>query len=96
MKTNKNEQSLPEIVMLSGTTLNSIIQKIDSLHEKLDSIKSKKLDSQYLTAMEFMEKTKLSRSTFDDLRLKNQLKGVIKKGRKIYIPASEVTRFFEG
>lgn len=51
-------------------------------------------DIDFLTAKQFMEKTHMCRSTFDELRNHNKLK-VIKKGRKIFVPNSEVQRYFE-
>jgi hypothetical protein len=47
----------------------------------------------YLTAIEFMNAVHIRRSKFDQLVTGNKIK-TIKKKRKIYVPASEVERFF--
>ena len=49
--------------------------------------------SEYLTSQEFMEATKIKRSKFEHLVKTNQIKS-IKKIRKLYIPASEIDRYF--
>lgn len=48
---------------------------------------------EYLTVAEFMEACKISRWTFNLLREKNKIK-VIQKSRKLYVPATEVNKFF--
>jgi Helix-turn-helix domain len=60
------------------------------------SEKSKEVDTHlptHLSAREFMDLTKMSRSRMDRLISKNLIKS-LKKGRTLYIPASEVERFF--
>jgi hypothetical protein len=47
----------------------------------------------YLTAVEFMKAVKICRSKFDQLAATSKIK-VIKKKRKIYVPLSEVDRYF--
>ena len=47
----------------------------------------------YLTAKEFIVAVSIGRSKFDQLIAANQIKS-IKKERKIYIPATEVERYF--
>ena len=37
----------------------------------------------------------MSRASFDEKRAKNEFK-VIKKSRKLYVPATEVKKYFEG
>jgi hypothetical protein len=51
--------------------------------------------TQYLTPIEFMTETKISRWKFDALREYNKLK-VIQRGRKLYVPRTEVQRYFAG
>jgi excisionase family DNA binding protein len=48
----------------------------------------------YFTVEEFCEKIKASRWKFEKLRSEHGLK-TFKRGRKIYIPAEEVDRYFE-
>ena len=44
---------------------------------------------------EFMEKAKMCRWKFNQLRSKNKI-NVIQRGKKLFVPASEVRRYFEG
>ena len=46
-----------------------------------------------ITAKEFMNAVRICRSKFDQLVNRNKIK-IIRKGRKIYVPISEVDRFF--
>ena len=46
-----------------------------------------------ITAKEFMSAVRICRSKFDQLVNRNKIK-IIRKGRKIYVPISEVDRFF--
>ncbi len=50
--------------------------------------------TEYLTAQEFMDAVKIKRWKFNQLKDNNQIR-VIQKSRKIYIPHSEVRRYFE-
>lgn len=54
---------------------------------------SKEPEEEYITAEMFMNKVIISRSTFDELRDKNQIR-VIQKNRKLYLPKSEIHRYF--
>ncbi len=49
--------------------------------------------SGFLTALEFMYAVKIKRWKFDQLVNENKIKAV-KKKRKIYVPISEVERYF--
>lgn len=60
----------------------------------IDDVKSQ-TPEEYLTVPEFMERCKISRWTVNDLRDKGRIK-TIQIGRKLYIPFSEVNRFFRG
>lgn len=46
-----------------------------------------------ITAIEFMSAVKICRSTFDQLVLNNKIK-TIKRRRKIYVPVTEIDRYF--
>jgi hypothetical protein len=46
-----------------------------------------------ITAMEFMAAVRIRRTKFDKLVAASKIK-IIRKGRKIYVPVSEVDRFF--
>jgi excisionase family DNA binding protein len=47
----------------------------------------------YLSVKEFMKAVRIGRTKFDQLVASNHVK-VIRKGRKIYIPSTEVQRYF--
>lgn len=49
----------------------------------------------YIPATMFMERTFMSRSNFDELRRKNKVR-VLQKERKLFVPESEIKRYFEG
>lgn len=51
--------------------------------------------TEYLTAREFMDKTKIGRWKFNNLRDENKIQA-IQRGLKLYVKASEVRRYFEG
>lgn len=48
--------------------------------------------NRYITAQEFMDALSISRSTFDLLREENKI-NVIQKGRKLYLPETEIDRY---
>jgi hypothetical protein len=47
----------------------------------------------HITAKEFMAAVRICRSKFDQLVGQNKIR-IIKKRRKIYVPTSEVDRYF--
>jgi hypothetical protein len=49
--------------------------------------------SPYITANEFMDAVRIRRSKFDQLVSENKIE-TLKKGRKIYVKSSEVSRYF--
>ena len=49
----------------------------------------------YLTANEYMAEIKVKRWKFNQLKDSNKIK-VIQRGNKLYVPATEVRRYFEG
>lgn len=49
--------------------------------------------SPYITAKEFMAAVRICRSSFDKLVQQNKLM-TLKKGRKVYVVATEVSRYF--
>ena len=49
--------------------------------------------SKFITAKEFMEAVKIRRTKFDQLVQTNRIK-IIKKLRKIYVPITEIDRYF--
>ena len=51
--------------------------------------------TEYVTPQEFMTETKMSRWKFDALRDCGALKA-IQRGRKLYVPRTEIQRYFAG
>jgi hypothetical protein len=47
----------------------------------------------YITAKEFMDAVRIKRTKFDQLVAENKVQ-ILKKGRKIYLLATEVERYF--
>jgi hypothetical protein len=78
-----------EIEQLRSTQL-QILEAIKTLHS--NSSKSTQPPT-YLTAVEFMRAVKICRTKFDQLSASSKIH-VIKKKRKLYVPFSEVERYF--
>jgi hypothetical protein len=64
-----------------------------NLLRELSTNKSTGVYINHITAREFMEAVRIKRTKFDQLVVTNKIK-VIKKRRKIYVPVSEVERYF--
>jgi len=79
-----------EIEQLKSTQL-QILEAIKTLHSNNSSKPTS--PPAYLTAVEFMRAVKICRSKFDQLSATGKLR-VIKKKRKLYLPFSEVERYF--
>jgi hypothetical protein len=78
-----------EIEQLKSTQL-QILEAIKTLHS--NNNKSAPPPT-YLTAVEFMRAVRICRSKFDQLSAGSKIR-VIKKKRKLYVPFSEVERYF--
>lgn len=76
-----------------------LLQLITSQQEILHQLKELKTTRSpatvvnYVTAMEFMEMVHIRRTRFDQLVQKNKIK-IIRVGRKIYVPKTEIERYF--
>lgn len=92
---NNKVSEIPTIVMLPSSVLDKLQRTQEQILEKLENIQPGSSNDEYLTAVQFMEKVKISRATFDEKRANNEIK-VISKGRKLYVPSSEIRRYFEG
>lgn len=66
-----------------------ILELLKGLHSKGPA----GIPVRHITAKEFMESVRIKRTKFDQLVLHNKIK-IIKKRRKIYVPVSEVERYF--
>lgn len=84
------------MVMLPNSTLEKLQMTQEKILLELERMKSSSSNvDEYLTAVEFMERVKISRATFDEKRANNEFK-VIKKNRKLYVPFAEIKRYMEG
>lgn len=72
-------------------TLSEVAEKLTT-QSSLPKIKA--VSSPYITAKEFMSAVRICRSSFDKLVNKGKIM-TIKKGRKVYVVASEVDRYFK-
>ncbi len=61
---------------------------------RLQNGKKEIIQVKNITALEFMAAVRIRRTKFDQLVANNKIK-TIKKGRKIYVPISEVDRYFQ-
>ena len=73
--------------------IRELVQKLTDLQLSLNTPPHRKV-SPYITAKEFMAAVRICRSNFDKL-VGGQKIMTIKKGRKIYVVASEVERYFK-
>lgn len=91
-----NMQSM-NLVMIPEVELNNIKTSQVEILAQLKSMKSSPSPKEgfpnHITAKEYMTAVKICRSKFDQLVSANKIK-TIKKKRKIYLPASEVERYF--
>ena len=78
-----------ELEQLKSTQL-QILEAIKTLNSDPGKSSSPPM---YLTAVEFMRAVKICRSKFDQLSARSKIR-VIKKKRKLYVPFSEVERYF--
>jgi hypothetical protein len=68
-------------------------QEILKQLQNLLSLKTSTVPIRHITAIEFMKAVRIKRTKFDQLVNQNEIK-TIKKKRKIYVPISEVERYF--
>jgi hypothetical protein len=66
-----------------------ILQQLKNHKDRNASVISVK----YITAKEFMAAVRIKRTKFDQLVHTNKVR-IIKKSRKIYVPVSEIDRYF--
>ena len=71
-------------------TQKEILKKLENLQPK---VTSQTIPIKHITAKEFMNAVRICRSKFDQLVASSKVK-TIKKKRKIYLPISEVDRYF--
>ena len=90
-----NLQSMNLVIIPQEELANiqSTQQEILRQLQSLQSDSSKAVPIRHITAKEFMAAVRICRSKFDQLVIENKIK-TIKKRRKIYVPTSEVDRYF--
>ena len=91
-----NVQEMTSLVVLPLQDLNVLKATQQEILQQLKELRAHQahpLPAAHLTALEFMAAVKICRSTFDGLVSRGKIR-VIKKKRKIYVPLSEVERYF--
>jgi len=86
------------LVMIPFEEWDAFKQSQKIILDRLDQINKIKVPDRpvvagYMTAVDFMNAVHIRRSKFDQLVAGNKIK-TIKKKRKIYVPVTEVERFF--
>jgi hypothetical protein len=85
------------LVMIPQEELTNLKTTQQEILFRLKEIQSKPVNNtliqDHITAREFMSAVRICRSKFDQLVLANQIK-TVKKSRRIYVPASEINRYF--
>ncbi len=84
-------------VILPTSEWQEIKKRLEEIRQKLESPVVQKVNthvvSPYITAKEFMAAVRICRSNFDKLVNRGKIK-TLKKGRKVYVLATEVGRYF--
>ena len=90
-----NKESL-NLVMIPQEELYSLRSTQKEILQQLKELRSTHAGSipiKNITAIEFMKAVRICRTKFDELASSNKIR-VIKKRRKIYVPVSEIDRYF--
>ena len=89
-----NAITIPQIVMIPEHELKQIKETQGKILEKLEFLQlNEKPQSQYITAIEFMDAVRIRRSKFDELVSTNKI-STLKRSRKIYVPITEISKYF--
>lgn len=84
------------LVMIPGEELSAIKKQLELVLTELKSLQGPKPPAYkegFITAKEFMTAVRIGRTKFDQLVAAGKIK-TIKKLRKIYVPVTEVSRYF--
>lgn len=84
------------LVMISKEDLSTLISAQQDILNQIKELKARGptgVPLNHITALEFMAAVRIKRTKFDQLVAKNKIR-VIKKRRKIYVPISEIDRYF--
>jgi hypothetical protein len=91
----KTTQELPSVFLVLADLVKQMHENQRAIMDKLHNMNTESpTSSEYITATEFMDALRIRRSKFDELRHQNLIK-TLEKGRKIYVPSSEIKRYFE-
>lgn len=86
---------LPSVFLVLADLVKQMHENQRAIMDKLHNLNTESpTSSEYITATEFMDALRIRRSKFDELRHQNLIK-TLEKGRKIYVPSSEIKRYFE-
>lgn len=89
---NKGEGSNTRLTLVDQSDLDKIYDLLKYICHKLDEKPAQQAD--YIKAKEFMASVGIKRTKFDQLMASELLK-VRRKGRRIYVLATEVKRYFD-
>jgi hypothetical protein len=84
------------LVMLPQEELADLLSAQQEILQQLKELNTRGptgVPIKHITAIEFMKSVRIKRTKFDTLVQANKIK-IIKKRRKIYVPISEVERYF--
>lgn len=91
-----------DVHLLTSDDYQSITQKIEALEGKIAQLIQEKHQvkrREFLTVKEFLEILQISRGTFENMKKEtDQSKfkvNFLKRGNRIYIPETEVRRYYE-
>lgn len=93
------QEPLTSVLIIPMEEWNSLKEAISYISSWIDVLKESKgsemsIKSPYITAKEFMAAVRICRSNFDKLVQARKIM-TLKKGRKVYVVASEVERYFK-
>lgn len=84
--------SVKQIIELPSEKFDEFINNQERILGALENLKVIPRP-EFLTASEFMVQAKIGRWKFNQLRESNRIR-VIQRGKKLYVPESEVNRYF--
>ena len=90
---NREQMTLVMIPQEEWEQLNTIQAEILERLKGLTPSKPVTIQADHITAKEFMDAVRIKRTKFDQLVQSGRIK-IVKKMRKIYVPAKEVQRYF--
>lgn len=85
------------IVMIPASELQALKEELKNIRQEVLSLKERRVDKSpepaYIPAITFMKAVNVRRTKFYELISANKIQ-TLKKGRRIYVLASEVARYF--